>query len=147
MDSQDEVWNLLDYVKSSAPREHRLGWALRLEDILRDPHEMTFISYVLEHLVEIVLPMESDVSVSNALFDAVSRAMSANPSVDVSLDPLMHYLSDEDPAYIANVLILILKSRARSYKPVVERYRTHDNPIVRQNAEYAWKYVYQQTED
>lgn len=145
MDMRDEAWDLLENLKAHQGAGHRidrLAWALRLDDLMRHPGEVTFVSDLLEHVVGTVIPMESDREVRAALFDAVSNGMSKNLSVDVSLDPLVALLDDDDPALICETLLLVAKSGDLKYRPLVERYRAHANDLVRKNAEYAWEWTY-----
>jgi hypothetical protein len=145
MDTIEEAWHLLENLKAhqtAAFNAQRLAMALRLDDIMRHPGEVTFVTDVLQHVIDLIIPIESDADVRNALFDAVANAMSRNLSVDVSLDGLLPYCTDDDPALVSNVLILIAKSGHPKYAPVVERYRAHANDIIRNNAEHAWKWVY-----
>ena len=113
-----------------------------LEDrFTRNRFERGYLEGRLGRLVDL-LPQETDLVVRAQMFRVLERALSVHGAlVDVSLDALVPYLDESDPAFIAGALLLIAKNGDRKYLPLVARYRGHANAIVSANAEYAWKYM------
>ena len=143
--NRDEIWDLIENLKAHQRpefREHRLGWALRLDDLLRHPGEVTFMTDTLQHLIDHVIPFENDRDVRGELFNAVEHSWSKNLSVDLALDEVMRYAREDDAPLTCNILLLIAKSGDRKYQPFVERHLGHANDFIRANAEYAWTHNY-----
>jgi hypothetical protein len=101
--------------------------------------EVTFMTEVLEDLVYRPIPAETDNLARAELFSAVETGLGKNPSVDIPLDDLIAKISDDNPAWTANVLLLMARWGHRKHLPLVRGYLTHPNEHIRANAESAWK--------
>jgi hypothetical protein len=141
MDEQDEIRDLVSNLRSLGGAQHRLGSANRLADLMRHQSEVTFVTDILQELIDEVLVFESDVEVRNAVFDVIERSWKL--SIDPSLDKFMPYVGDDDVALLAMALLLMPRCGDLKYLPFVQEHLTHENEIVRQNAEYAWRHAYE----
>jgi hypothetical protein len=126
-----------------ARREHRMGWALRLGDLFESGGEPTITSGLVEDLITLVIPNEPDVHVRNALFDAVVTA-ARKSTLDVALDPLVHAVAEDDPAFTCGVLQVMASLGGDKWIPFVRERLTHPNDFIRKNAEHAWKHRYRE---
>jgi hypothetical protein len=137
------ITDLQFHRRDPARREHRMGWALRLNDLLEADGEPTLKGGLVSDIVELVIPNEPDVQVRNELFDAVVTA-ARKTNLDVKLHALFHAVTEEDHAFTCGVLLVMASLAGDEWIPFVRERLTHPHPTVRANAEYAWKYRYKE---
>jgi hypothetical protein len=125
--------------RDPARREHRMGWALRLNDLLEADGEPTLKSGLVSDIVELVIPNEPDVQVRNELFDAVVTA-ARKTNLDLKLHPLFHAVTEDDHAFTCGVLQVMASIGGDEWIAFVRERLTHPNEMVRKNAAYSWKH-------
>jgi hypothetical protein len=149
-DEEKEIRELTAALKAYPRPEHakqRASWARCLDDLFGKRREVTFMTEVLEDLVYRAIPAETDNLVRAELFGAVETGLGKNPSVDIPLDDLIAKISDDNPAWTANVLLLMARWGHRKHLPLVKGYLTHPNEHIRAAAEYTWKHHYKNFAD
>jgi hypothetical protein len=149
-DEEKEIRELTAALKAYPGPEHakqRASWARCLNDLFGTRREVTFMTEVLEDLVYRAIPTETDNLARAELFGAVETALGKNPSVDIPLDGLVAKIGDDNPAWTANVLLLLARWGHRKHLPLVKACLTHANEHIRANAEYAWKHHYKNFAD
>jgi hypothetical protein len=141
MDLCEAVDDALEDLACHKPPLDKLSILNTLHDrIERNTFEVGYLEGRMENLLDLTI-FETDVEVLNRMFDVVETAMRKNLSIAPSIDPLLPYLSDEEPAFICRVLLLIPRLGSSKHEPLARRYLTHEHAMVRKNAEYALKYL------
>ena len=141
MDAQQEINEGLEDVRSSRDPRIRTGRLNRIRDLLGyGPLAFDFMGGLTDNLIDMII-LETDDLIRGQLFDVLERALMQNPACGAAIDRLIAYFSEDDPALIANTLLLFSLAGSPQHIILAQTYTQHPHAHVRANAEYAIKYA------